>query len=309
MRIKDLISPTDGLFSHMPDDIWGELFDTSLVDLELYSRIGELDASPLVEALVDSNGILDVQKLADLLYQRFGRNWDRIWKALIAEYDIMLTTTLSERRSNMKEHTSEQEYGKTDTLEFIERKDVEENSGDDKLKIDYNSDDVERGSFTDRTEDKRKASGKSKNSEFLHGVGGVSAAPTSRTDVEEELLASGNLYEDDTKLTREYGVDGLRKEKRGDDKHTTTHGLKVEREKLGKEKQELGGKDTLTDKDHFFEEFESEGSSPLRTFQALITEEIEGRSGEAWNFTDIIISNVQEIIASIIWKRRRGYFS
>ena len=58
------------------------------------------------------------------------------------------------------------------------------------------------------------------------------------------------------------------------------------------------GSETVTDT------FHSEGSSPLRTYQALITEEIMGRQGQAWNFTDIIISDVQQIIASRIWKRR-----
>ena len=46
------------------------------------------------------------------------------------------------------------------------------------------------------------------------------------------------------------------------------------------------------------------GSRSLRTFQALIQEEIDGRTGAGWNFTEIVIRDVQSMIASKVWNRR-----
>ena len=122
----------------------------------------------------------------------------------------------------------------------------------------------------------------------------------------------------------------------GSETHTTEHGLRTESSKSGQEYTEASGIDTVTNghtteyvgrediettshgrKDErtasqtlggtssTTEEITSEGSTPLRTFQALITEELEGRSGDAWNFTELVIANVQKEIASIIWKRSR----
>lgn len=55
---------------------------------------------------------------------------------------------------------------------------------------------------------------------------------------------------------------------------------------------------------HFIETHSMEGSTPLRTFQALINEELEGRTGQAWNFTNIIIEDVQTMITRKVWKKR-----
>ena len=57
------------------------------------------------------------------------------------------------------------------------------------------------------------------------------------------------------------------------------------------------GTETVTDT------FHSEGSSPLRTYQALIQEELDGRTGNGWNFTNIIIKDVQSMITNRVWKR------
>src|SRR5699024_5815811 len=98
MKIADVLSPDDGLFSNMPQDIWGASFDPSLVDIELFTRIGELEVSPTTRHFV-RNGALNTPELSRLLYQRYHRNWERIWDALIAEYDIMLTSTSDETRT------------------------------------------------------------------------------------------------------------------------------------------------------------------------------------------------------------------
>ena len=52
MLLKELLSPVNGLFSNMPDDICGTDMDPTFIDVELFTRIGGLEASPLVEHYV-----------------------------------------------------------------------------------------------------------------------------------------------------------------------------------------------------------------------------------------------------------------
>lgn len=107
MRLKDLLNPIDGLFSAMPQDIWGPDFDPSMLDIELFTRIGALESSPLTDFYVDAtSGDLDTEALAKLLFQKYGANWKRIWDALVIEYDILLTSTLDETRTTTRDNTA-----------------------------------------------------------------------------------------------------------------------------------------------------------------------------------------------------------
>ena len=108
MLIRDVISPIDGLFSNMPDDIWGPDFDPSMLDIELFTRVGRLDTSPLADYFT-TNGVLNTAGLAKLVHQRYRSNWKRIWDALQEEYNIMLTTSVDETR------TSERDTRNTET--------------------------------------------------------------------------------------------------------------------------------------------------------------------------------------------------
>lgn len=101
MLIRDVLSPIDGLFSNMPDDIWGPDFDPSMLDIELFTRVGRLDTSPLADYFT-TNGVLDTAGLAKLVHQRYRSNWKRIWDALQVEYNIMLTTSVDETRTSKR---------------------------------------------------------------------------------------------------------------------------------------------------------------------------------------------------------------
>ena len=63
MRLREILSPANGLFTAMPQTIWGGSLDPSLIDVELFTRIGALDASPLVDYYT-VDGVLDDEVIA-----------------------------------------------------------------------------------------------------------------------------------------------------------------------------------------------------------------------------------------------------
>lgn len=102
MLIRDVLSPFDGLFSNMPGDVWGPNFDPSMLDIELFTRAGSLDTSPLMDYFT-TNGVLDTEGLAKLIHQRYHTNWKSIWDALLVKYNIMLTSSVDETRTSKRD--------------------------------------------------------------------------------------------------------------------------------------------------------------------------------------------------------------
>ena len=74
MKINEVLNPTSGLFSHMSQDIWGTALDPSLLDIELFTAIGSMTASPLFTHFV-RDGVLDHDGLARLIHQHYGKNY------------------------------------------------------------------------------------------------------------------------------------------------------------------------------------------------------------------------------------------
>ena len=70
MKIKELISPFDGLFKNMPQDIWAGELDPSFMDVELLTRVGDLEASPLLEYFYDGTAT-NVEGLAVGIYSKY----------------------------------------------------------------------------------------------------------------------------------------------------------------------------------------------------------------------------------------------
>lgn len=514
MLIKEVLSPVNGLFSNMPDTIWGPDFDPSFVDIELFTRLGGLQASPLMEHYVDALGVLDTSSLADLLFQRYGSNWQRVWDSLLVEYDIMLTSTLDETRSVARDTTGtetrdlmdisggsvgidqtsggsatrtgsishsgdtkvaknltdlqtrdltgsnkesgtetltdtiNESTGRDNTLTFsgsekttlsegettsgdstltfsgsekTTRNENETTSGENTLtKSGTEATDTgvgetrdlqkkNSGTVTDAGTETQAGTGSTTDEHGKYGIGSSALANESRdvnsetrnftngknntrtdntteaetgtvdtntletlsfTERNDKTVETGSrgVSGDDTKTftgrndktvetgSRDVSGDETKtftgrndkteetETRTGTVKHDTTFGKQTATTDAGTLTNTISGtegttdtstetfnelKDTqagtetktetrnLTDKstgtidnagnENVQETFHSEGSSPLRTFQALIQEELEGRSGQGWNFTDIIVKDVQSMIASRVWPRRNRY--
>lgn len=333
MLLNTVLSPVNGLFTNMPKDIWGSDFDPTMVDIELFTRIGGLEASPLVEHFT-VGGVLDTAGLAKVLHQRYSKNWDRIWKVLIAEYDAFLTSTTKEHRESIRDTEDNETRALTDTGTEVtdsERKNAQSNvktgSTDRTAKAEetrtetdletHNLSKTDKGTVGNTGTETQTGNGSTATDHGLYGVGGAGLANESR-DVAAETrnFTFGNTNNETRNLdgTESGTVNNARSGKDSSEETNSEiykditdalSGTESGNETVKKNDVHSGTVDN-TGRDQFTEDFTSEGSSPLRTFQALITEEIEGRSGQAWNFTDIIIRDVQTMIASKIWRRSHG---
>lgn len=354
MKINEVLNPTSGLFSHMPQDIWSTALDPSLLDIELFTAIGDLSASPLFLHYV-RGGVLDHVGLARLIHQHYGKNWKRLWNALLAEYNIMITTsndekrtytrdrsdterrdltgtkrgtttgtdtgTLSQVRSGSVSHTdnSSTQYGSANKR-TNDTTTTSTDGGQEALVDDYNE-------ATDTTNTLRQTgSGSEQVSDGLYGVGGDGMANTERhtTDTSRNFTDSTTAHDQHTggsTHTTTYGKTNTSHDTGSiTDAHTGTDvviGTSTDsykdltdttRRSLGSSSQvdettTDGGTVTGTGKETYTETLHQEGSTPLRTYQALVKEEVEIRSGSAWNFTELVISDVQRLIALRIWER------
>lgn len=420
MRLDTLLSPVNGLFSHMPDTIWGPDFDASLVDIELFTRLGPLEVSPLVKFFTPDDHTLDIQGLANLLHQRYSSNWSRIWAALTAEYDMLLTSTLDETRTIARTSNDLETRDLTDTAtgtlaEATSTTDRAVRTGSvdtsDTNQLTHNVTDRETraltatqadsGTDTETRTDQTDAStrevkalagsekttdvhstettGSTKNTGTqtnagrgtqtgdgtqtdagaLYGYGATGAANSTRQTVNEvrDFADTSNNTRTDNLTQTEAGTDqGTSSSTKTFTGRTDTTDSQTQTEDTGQRRTQYGkttaqtdtgqvtntrtgdentvssnqqtfnnltdattrnGTETttrnLTDKqagtvdragsEDTTETFHAEGSSPLRTYQALIAEEIAGRSGQGWNFTDLIIRDVQSMITSRIWRR------
>lgn len=117
MLIRDYLNPIDGIFSNMPQEIWQGDLDPSSLDIELWTRIGGLEAAPLFKFFI-ANDTLDVAGLAKLLYSRYHNNWQKMWNALLADYDVLLTS------SNNESRTVERISDNTETRDLVDAEDV-----------------------------------------------------------------------------------------------------------------------------------------------------------------------------------------
>lgn len=358
MKINEVLNPTSGLFSHMSQDIWGTALDPSLLDIELFTAIGSLTASPLFTHFV-RDGVLDHDGLARLIHQHYGKNWKRLWDALLAEYNIMITTsndekrtytrdrsdterrdltgtkrgtttgtdtgTLSQVRSGSVSHTdnSSTQYGSANKR-TNDTTTTSTDGGREALVDDYNE-------ATDTTNTlNQTGSGYEYVSDGLYGVGGDGMANTEthRTDTTrnftDSTVARDNHTGGSTHTTTYGKTNSTHDTGSVTDAHTGTDVMTgsstdsykdltdTTKRSLGTSSQvdettTDGGTVTGTGKETYTETLHQEGSTPLRTYQALVKEEVEIRSGSAWNFTELVINDVRRLVALRIWERSNQY--
>lgn len=358
MKINEVLNPMDGLFTHMPRDIWGTALDPSLLDIELFTAIGNMTASPLFTHFV-RDGVLDHGGLARLIHQHYGKNWKRLWDALLAEYNIMITTTNDEKRTSTRKHSDTERRdltgtkrgtssgSDTGTLTQVRSGSV---SHTDNTSTEYGSSNKRTNDTTTTSTDSGRdalvddynevtetsntlsqtGSGSESVSDGLYGVGGRGMADTEhhRTDSSRNFTDTTTAREHHTggsshttsfgksNSTRDTGsitdahsgtdvVNGTSTDSYKDLTDTNSRSLATSSQV--DETTTDGGTVTDTGEETYTETFHQEGSTPLRTYQALVKEEVEIRSGSAWNFTELVINDVRRLVVLQIWERREQY--
>ena len=69
---------------------WKDKVDGTILDLDYYgNHSGNKIISPLVEQLIDNTGLSDgnMNKLAQLIFSKYGYNWSKLWEATQLEYN------------------------------------------------------------------------------------------------------------------------------------------------------------------------------------------------------------------------------
>ena len=358
MKINEVLNPTNGLFSHMPRGVWGTTLDPSLLDIELYTSIGNLSASPLFTHFV-RDGVLNHDGLADLIYQHYGKNWKRLWDALLVEYNIMITTSNDEKRTYTRDRSDTERRDltgtkrgtttgtDTGTLSQVRTGSV---SHTDNSSTQYGSANTRTNDTTTTSTDggrevlvdnydeatdttntlNQTGSGSEAVADGLYGVGGDGMADTERHTTNTtrnftDSTTARDLHTGNTTHTTSFGKSNSTRDTGSvTDAHTGTDvvtGTSTDSYKdltdttkrsLGTSSQvdettTDGGTVTGTGKETYTETFHQEGSTPLRTYQALVKEEVEIRSGSAWNFTELVINDVRRLVALRIWERGDSY--
>lgn len=176
---------TDGaIFSKMPNAPWVQLGDSINMDISyLASFSGMKHVSGLIKYLT-TDGVLDQQKLADILWSLFGHNWQRLWDAYMAEYDPLNNYSIEEKIQR-----------NTNTDRTIDRDISESGTVDSTDKYDSTTKSSNTGSATSdgttTTEYGKKVEGSAETDSFTHAFNTVDGVPTGITKSTTSELNSG----------------------------------------------------------------------------------------------------------------------
>ena len=91
IRFNDVIQFDNGLFTHMPTEMFSTRFDVMDMDIETSITCGDMPIAPIVEKFMD-NSIINEEKLnrlASLIYRRFSEQWKRKYAILETTYDVL----------------------------------------------------------------------------------------------------------------------------------------------------------------------------------------------------------------------------
>lgn len=90
--LRDILPKQLGVFSFMPNDIWGSELDNFYLDTQIYTRCYYFYASNFVKMLyMDSGGNLDITGLSEFIYNKYKRDFEQLHNAIYADYDPLLT--------------------------------------------------------------------------------------------------------------------------------------------------------------------------------------------------------------------------
>lgn len=203
----------------------------------------------------------DIPLLATNVYAKYNTNWKRIWDTVTATYETFITSESTE----------------TFTSETIESKDIERNVS--RETTENNTVTVDDTTVTDGTIGTTGTSSNNNTNQvnrFGMGSGGSGSPESNTTD--NSSGNSSSTENNDTTVTTD----------------TSTVGSN-EIDSTEIDTTDIDGTVTVT------ETRTIKGSSPLRTYQALIDEELAGRSGVAWNAFQLMINDVRNELALKIW--------
>lgn len=174
------------IFSKMNDAPWAAVnagLDMDIAYLASYSGIKT--PAYFINTFISEDGVLDQQKLADVLWTLFGQNWKRLWDAYMSEYDPLNNYDIAEtiNRQTNTDRVIDRDVSETGTVNSTDKydsttttKDTGESTSSEKAVTDY-------GKSTHL---------ESETDAFTHAFNTVSAVPTAVTTVQSTESESGS---------------------------------------------------------------------------------------------------------------------
>lgn len=173
------------IFSKMPMAPWMQVGTGLEMDIAyLASYSGIKPTAYFIRQFLDTQGNLNQQKLADVLWSLYGKNWERLWDAFNSKYDPLNNYDVSE---NIDRDTS---------IDRDINKDIKESVNSDVTdKLDSTSTVDQTGktviSGTDTTEYGKKVDTTSTTQNYTHGYNSTSSVPTSVSNSTSNEVQSG----------------------------------------------------------------------------------------------------------------------
>ena len=223
------------------------------VDLQSVDIDMQLQLQNLVASPLTEYYKEQIPILATNIFNKYETNWQKIWDTVRSDYDTFITSTSTE----------------SFTSETVESKDIDRNVS--RETTENNTITVDDTTITDGTIGTTGSSSNDTTNQvnrFGMGSGGSGSPESNTTD--ESIGSSSSTENNDTTVTSDSETVGSNESNTAEVDTT-----------------DIDGTVTVT------ETRDIQGSSPLRTFQALINEEIEGRSGLAWNAYQLFIDDVR----------------
>lgn len=165
---------------------WKDYADGDILDLEYHgNRSGNKIIAPLVEKLLDENGISDANaiKLANLIFLRYGQNWAKLWDTLSFEYNPIENYRMTETEEISRNRELDGTKGATDTIAETLRKTGTIGSVQNK---------------ESSTEDTTNIDNSGNNSDSIYGFNSSNAVPSNESENSNtsETTSNGSISED-----------------------------------------------------------------------------------------------------------------
>lgn len=324
MLLRNIYSGSDGFINNMPDDIWGSEIDKESIDIEIYTKIINMKANYKTLAYTHDD-VLDIVGLSGSIYQKFERSWQAMYDALMFEYNVGITVSEDYTREvldSRDEHTGSSkllnENKKTSVGESgtqVLKKSGEEskrNSNSSVVTDNVISEYGKKDQFKRSLKSEQKFGSKdSNNSDDVASVKGHNSNAWSdrdKTSSNGQVSKTGSdvNYDTGSSYNQLSGSDDIKSNNTTKDlnyekiyfnarKDTTATDSKLSSDdKLESNERTIGDQKS---EGTMLETFSKTGSSAIKTYPALITEEIDMRTGKAGNFIDIVIDMIIKEIA------------
>lgn len=117
--LKDMFpnyATSGAIFSKMPKAPWVATESSLEMDIVYFGSFSGIKAPAMLPYEFLQDGVIDQQKLADIIWNIFGRNWQKLWDAYMSDYDPLENYNISDKTE--RSETIERDIKKDEKGEY-----------------------------------------------------------------------------------------------------------------------------------------------------------------------------------------------